>query len=100
MQLSSSWASPERTENLAQQLAKKPVTASLALHNTAQLRPWLVTQLQQMLSTGTMPAALKLAVQNLPSEQRATAGQALKSFAAINAQQPLSKEQAAWLERF
>ena len=100
MQLSSSWASPERAENLAQQLAKKPVAASLALQNTAQQRSWLVTQLQQMLSSGGMPEALKIAVQKRSSEQRATAGQALQSFAAINAQQPLSKEHTAWLERF
>ncbi|MFB0963078.1 MAG: penicillin acylase family protein, partial [Pseudomonas sp.] len=100
MQLSSSWASPERAENLAQQLAKKPVAASLALQNTAQQRPWLVTQLQQMLSAGGMPEALKAAVQTRPSEQRAAAGQALQSFTAINAQQPLSKEHTAWLERF
>ena len=100
MQLSSSWASPERAENLAQQLAKKPVAASLALQNTAQQRPWLVTQLQQMLSAGGMPEALKAAVQTRPNEQRAAAGQALQSFTAINAQQPLSKEHTAWLERF
>lgn len=100
MQLSSSWASPERAENLAQQLAKKTVAANLALQNTAQQRSWLVTQLQQMLSAGGMPEALKTAVQKRPSEQRAAAGQALQSFTAINAQQPLSKEHTAWLERF
>ncbi len=100
MQLSSSWANPERAENLALQLTKKPVAASLAMHNSAQLRPWLITQLQQMLSAGGMPDALKQSVQKLPSTQRATAQQALQNFASINAQQPLSKQQSEWLERF
>ncbi len=100
MQLSSSWASPERAENLAQQLGKKPVSASLVTQNNTQQRPWLVAQLQQMLSAGGMPDALKAAVQKQPREQRATAQQALQNFAAINAQQPLSTEQATWLERF
>ena len=100
MQLSSSWANPERAENLALQLAKKPVAASLALHNSTESRPWLVAQLQQMLSAGGMPEALKQAVQKLPAEQRNTAQQALQNFASINAQQSLSKQQSDWLERF
>ncbi len=100
MQLSSSWANPERAENLAQQLAKKPVVASLAMQNTTQFRPWLVAQLQQMLSAGGMPEALKQAVQKLPAEQRSSAQQALQNFASINAQQSLSKQQSDWLQRF
>ncbi len=96
MQLSSSWA----TENLAQQLARKPTRASLATQNPAQQGLWLVAQLQQMLSAADMPAALKQAVQQLPSQQRATAQQALGEFLAINTQTPLSKEQMVWLGNF
>ncbi len=100
MQLSSSWASPERAENLAQQLAKKPITASLATQNPTQQRPWLVAQLQQMLSAADMPAALKQALQQLPNQQRTSAQQALSKFLAINPQHSLSKENATWLEHF
>ncbi len=100
MQLSSSWANPERAENLALQLSKKPVAASLAMQSNAPQRSWLVVQLQQMLNAGGMPEALNQATQKLPSEQRATAQQALQSFSAINAQQALSNQQSAWLERF
>jgi len=100
MQLSSSWSSPERAENLKQQLTKRPVAASLILQNSAQLRPWLVTQLQQMLSAGAMPEALQQALQKLPSEQRIKAEQALQNFTSINAQHALSPEQAAWLDDF
>ncbi len=100
MQLSSSWANPERAENLALQLSKKPVAASLAMQSNAPQRSWLVVQLQQMLNAGGMPDALNQATQKLPSEQRATAQQALQSFSAINAQQTLSNQQSAWLERF
>ena len=100
MQLSSSWASPERAENLAQQLNKKPVTASLATQNSWQQRPWLVAQLQQMLNAAAMPQALKQAVQQLPSQQQSAAQKALQDFLALNPQQPLSKDNAAWLEQF
>lgn len=100
MQLSSNWASPERAENLAQQLAKKPITASLATQNPAQQRSWLVAQLQQMLSATNMPAALKQAIQQMPNQQSAIAQQTLDDFLAINAQTSLSKEHTAWLEHF
>lgn len=100
MQLSSSWSSPERAENLAQQLARKPIAASLATQDPAQQRPWLITQLQQMLSAADMPATLKQAVQQLPNQQRAAAQQVLGEFLAINAQHSLSKEHMAWLEHF
>lgn len=97
MQLSSSWASPERAENLAQQLAKKPVPASLAMQDNTQYQPWMITQLQQMLNTAGMPEALSQTVQQMPSEQRALAQKALKEFLAINPQQPLSKTHSDWL---
>ena len=100
MQLSSSWANPERAENLAQQLAKKPIATSLATQNPAQQQSWLVAQLQQMLSAADMPAALKRAVQQLPNQQAAVAQQALNDFLAINAHAPLSKEHTVWLEHF
>ena len=100
MQLSSSWASPERAENLAQQLAKKPIAASLATQSPTQQQAWLVTQLQQMLSAADMPAALKQAVQQLPNQQGVVAQQALSEFLAINAHAPLSKEHTAWMEHF
>lgn len=100
MQLSSSWANPERAENLALQLSKKPVAASLAMQSNPPQRSWLVVQLQRMLNAGGMPDALQQATQKLPSEQRAAAQQALQSFSSINAQQSLSNQQSAWLERF
>ena len=100
MQLSSSWANPERAENLALQLSKKPVAASLATQNNMQLRPWLVAQLQQMLSAGTMPDTLEQTIKKLPNEQRSSAQQALQSFLNLNAKQPLSQQQAAWLQGF
>lgn len=100
MQLSSSWASPERAENLAQQLSKKPVAASLAQQSSAQHRPWLVAQLQQMLNGAGMPEALKHSLEQLPSQQRTAAQESLQAFLAIDAQRPLSNEQAAWLQRF
>ena len=100
MQLSSSWASPERAQNLALQLARKPIAASLATQDPAQQRPWLIAQLQQMLSAADMPAALQQAVQQLPHQQRAAAQQVLAEFLAINPQQPLTKEHMAWLEHF
>lgn len=98
MQLSSSWASPERAENLAQQLQKKPVSNNLANSNLA--RPWLVKQLQYMLAAGSMPEALKQATQALPSQQRTAAQQAIQDFLALPSTQPLSMLQSAWLERF
>lgn len=97
MQLSSSWASPERAENLAQQLAKKPVPASLAMQDNTQYQPWMITQLQQMLNTAGMPEALSQTAQYMPSEQRALAQKSLKEFLAINPQQPLSKTHSDWL---
>lgn len=100
MQLSSSWANPERAENLAQQLNKKPVATSLAQQSSAQHRPWLVAQLQQMLNGAGMPEALKHSLEQLPSQQRAVAQQSLQEFLAIDAQRPLTREQAAWLQRF
>ena len=100
MQLSSSWANPERAENLALQLSKKPTAASLATQNNLQQRPWLVAQLQQMLSAGGMPSALKQAIGKLPNEQRSSAQQALQSFLDLRAEQSLSQQQAAWLQRF
>ena len=100
MQLSSSWASPERAENLAQQLARKPIAANLATQNSTQQRAWLVAQLQQMLSAADMPAALKQAVQQLPNQQGVAAQQALDDFLAINPQTSLSKEHTVWLEHF
>lgn len=100
MQLSSSWANPERAENLALQLSKKPVAASLAAQNDLQQRPWLVAQLQHMLSAGSMPDALKQTIEKLPIDQRSSAQQALQSFLALRAEQSLSQQQAAWLQRF
>lgn len=100
MQLSSSWANPERAENLALQLSKKPIAASLATQNNLQQRPWLVAQLQQMLNAGAMPAALQQAIEGLASAQQATAQQTLQRFLDLHAGQPLSQQQAAWLERF
>jgi len=100
MQLSSSWANPERAENLAQQLAKRPVSASLAIRHSSEQRPWLITQLQSMLNAGGMPQALQQATQKLPAQQRTAAQQTLKNFLALSAQQPLSQNNAAWLERF
>ncbi|WP_205342254.1 penicillin acylase family protein [Denitrificimonas caeni] len=100
MQLSSSWANPERAENLTLQLAKRPVSASFAIRNSAEQRPWLIGQLQSMLNAGGMPQALQQATQKLPAQQRTAAQQALKSFLALSAQQPLSQNNAAWLERF
>ncbi len=101
LQLSSSWANPERAENLAIQLTKKPNPASLALPNdTSRQRPWLITQLQQMLSSGGMPTALQQALQKLPSAQRSQAQQALQGFLALPADQPLSAQQVAQLQSF
>ena len=100
MQLSNSWASPERAENLAQQLSKKPVAASFARQSSAQYRPWLVAQLQQMLNAASMPAALKHSLKQLPCQQRAAAQHSLQAFLAIDAQRPLTSEQTAWLQRF
>lgn len=100
MQLSSSWASPERAENLAKQLTKKSAATNFAMHNSEYWRPWLVTQLQQMLNSGGMPQALQHSIRKLPSAQRATAEQALHNVLAINPLQPLSKEQVAWLTGF
>lgn len=101
LQLSSSWANPERAENLALQLTKKPNPASLALPNDkSQQRPWLIAELQQMLSSGGMPSALQQAMQSLPSAQRSQAQQALQAFLALPADQPLSAQQAAQLHSF
>ncbi len=97
MQLSSSWANPERAENLALQLAKKSVSANIALQNNAQQRPWLITQLQQMLNSAGMPEALSQALKKLPTEQRIATQQVLRDFLAIDAQQPLSKAEQNWL---
>ncbi len=94
MQLSNSWANPERAENLAAQLTRKPVAASLALTGPTQSRPWLITQLQQMLSSAGMSAALQQAMAQLPAAQRAAAQTALRDMLAINPQQPLSATQA------
>ncbi|MCK9533920.1 MAG: penicillin acylase family protein [Pseudomonas sp.] len=100
MQLSSSWANPERAENLAQQLAKRPIAASLAMPNSTAQRPWLITELQAMLNAGGMPQALKQALQKLPAPQGAAAQQALQQFLALSAQHPLSTANALWLEHF
>lgn len=101
MQLSSSWASPERAENIALQLSKKPIAAaSLTAQNNLQQRPWLVAQLQHMLSAGGMPSALKQAIEKLPIEQRSSVQQALQSLLNLRAEQSLSQQQAAWLQRF
>lgn len=100
MQLSNSWASPERAENLALQLNNAPLTARLALQDTTQQRPWLVAQLQTMLNTAGMPEALQQAIAKLPKQQSTAAQQALQSFLALNSQQPLSIQESAWLERF
>ena len=100
MQLSSSWANPERAENLALQLSKKPVAANLVTQNHLQQRPWLIAQLQHMLSAGGMPSALKQTIAKLPIEQRSSAQQALQSFLNLSTEQPLPQQQAAWLQRF
>ena len=100
MQLSSSWASPERAENLALQLRNAPVTARLASQDALQHRPWLVAQLQHMLTAAGMPEALQQVIAKLPNPDSSVAQQVLQQFLAINSQQPLSSAESAWLERF
>lgn len=97
MQLSSSWANPERAENLALQLAKKPVSANAALQDPTQQRPWLLAQLQLMLNGAAMPSALAQAIHDMPATQRSAAQHTLQEFLAINPQQPLSKTHSDWL---